>query len=253
MCLIAYAIGENEEYPFILIANRDEFFKRKTLPLNWWKDHQNILGGRDIEANGTWMAVNTSGKITAVTNYRDLQNIDPDRRSRGELPVNYLLNGDSPDYYLKELHNSTHEYNGYNLLAGTKEGLLHYSNYEEKINHTSSGIHGLSNGLLNTPWPKVEKIKSEFSKAINENLNISDFFDILSDTSLANDEELPDTGVTKEWEKALSAICIRTEEYGTCSSSVILIDKENNLTFAERVYESPYRKEEFNKISFKIE
>ncbi len=236
MCLIAFAVDTHPKYKLILAANRDEFYERPTKVADFWSDHTEILGGRDVRANGTWMAVNRAGRFSAVTNFRDLKNINPNAKSRGELPVNFLLENVSSHEYLEGIHREAKEYNGFNLLIYENGKVFHYSNYEGKINELESGIYGLSNALLDTPWPKVKRLKQQFQQVIGGDFSHEDLLSLLVDPELAADEELPDTGVGHDMEKMLSAICIKSDNYGTCCSSILTISDEGELKFTERSY-----------------
>jgi uncharacterized protein with NRDE domain len=238
MCLIFLSINNHPDYKLIVAANRDEFYNRKTAPANFWQDYPHILGGRDLEAHGTWMAMTTSGKISIVTNYRDPKNIDPKAPSRGQLVTDYLLNEKNPQEYLNGVAQVGEKYNGFNLITGTASELYYYSNYKSGVERIQSGLHGLSNSLLDTPWPKVKQGLEKF-KEINELLSIQphELFQFLYDTQRASDEQLPDTGIGLERERALSSMFIKTSGYGTRCSTVILIDKNDQVQFAERVYD----------------
>ena len=155
MCLIFFSLKNHPTYKLVIAANRDEFYQRKTEPASFWKDHPTILGGRDLEANGTWMAMNKEGKISLVTNYRDLSNINPKAPSRGQLVSDFLLNGISAEKYLAQVEKNGKAYNGFNLVVGSSDKLVYYSNYKNGVEEIPPGLHGLSNHLLNTPWPKV--------------------------------------------------------------------------------------------------
>jgi uncharacterized protein with NRDE domain len=196
------------------------------------------------------MGVHESGRFASVTNYRDLSNIRADARSRGELPIAFLSGDLDAEKFLTKVHADAKEYNGFNLLLWDKGTMWHYSNYEGKINKLKSGLYGLSNALLDTPWPKVVNIKQEFKKQINSAFDHASLIRILQNTGVADYDELPSTGVTKEWERALSAICIRTEGYGTCCSSVLTIDHNNRMVFTEHTYPVGNRKEQ--EVTFKI-
>lgn len=250
MCLIVFAVDSHPHYKLILAANRDEFYERPTKVADFWEDHPSILGGRDVRASGTWMAINRAGKFSAVTNYRDLQNINPEAKSRGELPVNFLMGEHSAETYLKQLHQEADEYNGFNLLTYDGGEVCHYSNYEGKVNRLSSGIYGLSNALLDTAWPKVEKLKKRFSEIISTDVNHEALLDLLVDPSLADDDQLPDTGVGYDMEKMLSAICIKSEKYGTCCSTILTISTQGEIKFTERSYPVGGRKE--GQVSFTL-
>src|SRR5699024_1910394 len=154
MCLINFNIGSHEKYKLIIAANRDEFYSRPTAPLHFWDDYKNILGGRDLKAQGTWLAVSKSGKIGALTNIRTPEEMTAEaKKSRGELVVNYLLSKKSPKEYLTALAGHSSNYAGFNLLTGTPDELYYMNNYDNKISRVTDGTHGLSNEYLDTPWP----------------------------------------------------------------------------------------------------
>lgn len=238
MCLIFISVQDHPRYKMIIAANRDEFYQRKTAPADYWEDHPEILGGRDLEAQGTWMAVNKNGRIAMVTNYRDIKNIKPVAPSRGALVTNFLLDFSSPETYLNQVNKRGHEYNGYNLIVGTPDELWYQSNYKQGVYQLSSGLHGLSNHLLDTPWPKVERGLGKMKALVKEReLSISQLFDVLFDDLIAADDKLPDTGVGLERERMLSSMFIKSPGYGTRCSSVILIDRSNHIQFSERVFD----------------
>ncbi len=251
MCLIAFALNQHKEFPLILIANRDEFYERPTKAAHKW-DEEGIYAGKDLKAGGTWMGISTGGRFSAVTNYRDISNIQATAKSRGELTTDFLRSDITPNEFLNQLHKRSEAYNGFNLLTLTNHSIYHYSNYEGKINKIDEGIHGLSNAFLNSPWPKVEKIKKRFEKVIKSSFNVDDLFELLEDDTRADDQDLPRTGVPLDWERALSPICIRTENYGTCSSSILLKDKSNHVTFIEKTHSVGGRKAEKNAFEFDI-
>lgn len=234
MCLIAFAFKSHPEYDLIVAANRDEFYARPTETAHFWPDFPEILGGRDLKAQGTWMGVSTSGRFAAVTNYRDLKSIREDAKSRGNLPVDFLLDQVDLNAYFAGVQTEAPEYNGFNLIAYENGNMLHFSNYEGTVNHLKPGIYGLSNALLDTPWPKLKRIKNRFTKAIQGEFSHQDLLALLSDGQTAPDDELPDTGVGYEFEKMLSAICIRSENYGTCCSTVLTVSKSGQIEFTEQ-------------------
>jgi len=237
MCLIFLSVNHHPKYKLIVAANRDEFYGRKTAPAHYWEDHPNIVGGRDLEAQGTWMAMTKTGRIGMVTNYRDLSNINPNAPSRGKLVSDFLLSDAPADEYLKDIHESAAEYNGFNLILGNQEGLSYYSNYQSKIIKLEAGFHGLSNHLLNTPWPKVERGKHMMIPFLQHQQVRPDLlFEILRDEKIAPDHQLPKTGLELERERALSAMFIKTPNYGSRCSTVILIDMDDNVNYVERVY-----------------
>jgi uncharacterized protein with NRDE domain len=238
MCLIFLSLNSHPKYKLIVAGNRDEFYQRKTQAADFWTDQPHILGGRDLEAGGTWMGISRQGKFSLVTNYRDLRNLKDVAPSRGHLVSDYLLNGDHASAYLESVSQRGQEYNGFNLLAGTPEELYYYSNYREGIERVADGIHGLSNALLNTPWPKVQRGLEKFKQIISAKKIDSDkLFDLLKDDNRAPFDQLPNTGLSQEKEWLLSSMFISSPNYGTRNSTVITIDRDSQVSFYERNYD----------------
>lgn len=252
MCLIVFAYNTHPDYKLILAANRDEFYDRPTTSANWWEDHPDILGGRDLKAKGTWMGVDKKGRFAAVTNYRDIANIRTDAKSRGDLPVDFLLNEETASEYTESVLKDSKEYNGFNLLT-LDDKMAHLSNYENKVNLLDAGVYGLSNALLDTSWPKVEKAKDNFKKTIEGDFQIEDLIRLMQDEEVAADEKLPHTGLPIEMERAVSAMCIRSPNYGTCCSTAITIDHDDNIEFVEKSYPVGSREDKTARHSFQIE
>jgi uncharacterized protein with NRDE domain len=221
----------------VIAANRDEFYERETAAATFWKDHPQLLAGRDLEAGGTWMGISRTGRISMLTNYRDPKKINPVAPSRGHLVSNFLVSSDPAEAYLQALQSKASQYNGFNLIAGNTEELWYLSNYQQGMYRIAPGIHGLSNHLLDSPWPKVERGTSNLKALLATNFTVEDVFALLYDDNVAADNVLPDTGVGLERERALSSMFIKTTGYGSRCSTVILIDKNDKVTFAERVYD----------------
>ena len=238
MCLIFISFQEHPSYKLIVAANRDEFHRRKTAAADFWKDYPNVLGGRDLEANGTWFGVSRSGKISLLTNYRDPQHINPIAPSRGHLVSDFLEDNVAAEPYMKAVESRGKHYNGYNLVAGTADELWYHSNYASGIQSIAPGLHGLSNHLLDTAWPKVKRGKQLLETILKQKrIEPSEIFDLLYDDHVAPDNQLPDTGVGLERERALSSMFIKSPDYGSRCSTVVLIDRQNHLLFSERVYD----------------
>lgn len=184
------------------------------------------------------MGINRTGSFAALTNYRDPDISKEDPPSRGGIVLDYLTNGQEPASFLGKLDEGSDRYMGFNILAGTPDKVFHYSNQEKKVNKVAPGVHALSNHLLDTPWPKVEKVKVDLSAMISQNtISTEKLFGILQDDQPFPDNQLPDTGIPTELEKKVSPIFINTEKYGTRSSSVLLIEKGGQVTFEERRYQ----------------
>ncbi|MFH1975513.1 MAG: NRDE family protein [Pseudomonadota bacterium] len=236
MCLILLSYHNHPSYGLILAANRDEFYDRPTAPLGFWPEASHILAGRDLKSGGTWLGVTKTGRICAITNFRDPAVQIPDAPSRGLLVANYLKGSESPQKYLQKVREAGTRYNGFNLLAGDESGIFCFSNRSGEISRLSPGIHGLSNHLLDTPWPKVAKGKKCLEKILSsDEMNRESIFGLLSNGDLPSDNDLPDTGVGLEWERILSPLFIKSDIYGTRSSSIVLIGKEK-ITFMERTF-----------------
>ncbi len=236
MCIIFFAYEKHPQYKLILAANRDEFYRRPTAPAGFWKDAPDVLAGRDLEKMGTWMGINKNGRFGAVTNYRDLSLIKENSLSRGNLVKNYITSDESIEEYINKIKAEKDLYNPFNLLIGDVSELYYYSNIEDKVKRLNPGVYGLSNHLLNTLWPKVKRAKEKLEETIyhGEALDIERLFDILFDKWTPKDKDLPDTGVSLEWERTLSPIFIESSDYGTRASTVLLIDKDNHVTFIEK-------------------
>ncbi len=238
MCLIFLSVDQHPDYSLVVAANRDEFHARRTAPAQFWEDSPGVLGGRDLEAGGTWLGITRSGRISLVTNYRDLHNLKPVAPSRGHLVSDFLTSDSAAPNYLAEVKAKGGEYNGFNLLTGTAHELWYYSNYADDIRKVTPGLHGLSNHLLNTPWPKVKRGEELILPLLRQpSLDPSQILDVLYDERRAPDAELPDTGVGLERERMLSAMFIKSPDYGSRCSTVILVHRNGHVQFSERVYD----------------
>ncbi|MCX7058799.1 MAG: NRDE family protein [Proteobacteria bacterium] len=166
MCLILIACGAHPDFPLVVAANRDEYYRRPTAQAAYWTDHQHILAGRDLECMGTWLGVTRSGRFAALTNFRDPRERKTDAPSRGHLVSDFLASDLDPRSYLDAIRLGAARYNGFNLLAGDADGVFCYSNRESTVQALSPGVHGLSNHLLDTPWPKVVRGKRRLQQAL---------------------------------------------------------------------------------------
>lgn len=253
MCLLLVSYKTHPRYKYIIAANRDEFYKRPASPANFWDDEPNLLAGKDLQAGGTWLGITKEGRFSAITNYRDMKAVKDNAPSRGELVANFLKGSDSPSGFSKELLSSADLYNGYNLLFADKQSFNYFSNQTKKLLMLSPGIYGLSNHLLDTPWPKVEKSKKSFKNILNRELvSTEDLFEILSDSSIPPDELLPDTGLGLEIERAVSPIFVKTPLYGTRSSTVVLLDYNGNVTFTEKSLNNHLKEWSTKSFQFKL-
>jgi uncharacterized protein with NRDE domain len=238
MCLLLLALQAHPVYKLVIAANRDEFYERPTAPAGFWDESPDILAGRDLRAGGTWFGVTRKGRIGAITNYRDPASHTSAAPSRGRLVSDFLAGEEAPGAYLSRADLSAGDYNGFNLIVGIRDQLCWYSNRGHGIQRLMPGIHGLSNHLLNTPWPKVTRAKAALKDILSNNPVLSPevLFDMLLDRSIPGDDTLPDTGVGIELERMLSPIFIASSDYGTRSSTLLLFDREDRGTFLERTH-----------------
>ena len=236
MCLILLAYKTHPDFPLIVIANRDEYYRRPTQNTHWWPEHSSLLAGKDLQSGGTWLGINRRGDFAAITNVREKTSTTERLRSRGHLPLAYLTESFSDNAFQKKLMATKTEYRGYNLLFGSVRQLQYFSNRIPTPVKLQPGLYGLSNAQLDTPWPKVARGKHKLSDRVKAStLKPEDLFEISDDMHMFPDNLLPDTGVSLEFERLLSAICISGEDYGTRSSSVLLIDNNNSVTLHEKV------------------
>jgi uncharacterized protein with NRDE domain len=252
MCLLLFAYKVSDEFPLILAANRDEFYKRPTLPMNFMEQFPDILAGKDMEQGGTWFGLHKDGRFAGLTNYRNPASLKTHAPSRGKIIINFLESGKTPEIFIANLKPEADIYNGFNLILGNIDKLFYFSNVSKNIETIIPGIHGLSNCFLNTPWPKVEQGKKALERALQNKTEMPDkIFEILNDTTIAPDHDLPDTGITPEWERILSARFIKSPIYGTRSSIIMQIDSQKHIRITERTY-SPDDTTDYKDISYQI-
>ena len=236
MCIILLAYKSHPVYPLVLAANRDEFYERPTAAAAYWDDAPTLLAGRDLERGGTWLGVTEAGRLAAVTNYREPgRRIAVDAPSRGLLVSDFLRSREKPEAYLERLAADACRYNGFNLIAGDTDELYYYSNRGPAPQALRPGIYGVSNHLLDTPWPKVARGKEALAEILASDApQPEDIFRLLADRTCADDSCLPETGVGLELERVLSPLFITSPVYGTRSSTVLMLDREGGMTFVER-------------------
>ncbi|MFN7346484.1 MAG: NRDE family protein [Betaproteobacteria bacterium] len=245
MCLAILSWQSHPEYPLVLASNRDEFYTRKTRAAAWWGQTVSLLAGRDEEAGGTWLGINRNGRFALVTNVRAPSERNPHAPTRGALVVGALQADGEPGGWLDGLQVRARGYNGFNLLVGdavvrpgVPEARLHYysNRLEQPARALPAGIYGLSNAFLDTPWPKVTRAVGAFACQVARTVDPDALFALLADRQVAREQELPDTGVPPDWERALSSIQIRANGYGTRTSTVLTVRRDGLVSFIERTY-----------------
>jgi uncharacterized protein with NRDE domain len=242
MCLLVLAWQVHPRYRLIVAANRDEFHERPTAAMAKWPSPDDIIAGRDLRAGGTWLAMDRARRFGIVTNFRDLQPPAPGAPSRGNLIPNYLRNQAGASAHLKELQPNAGGYSGFNLLLTDSASLWYASN---RASHFATplppGIYGLSNEFLDTPWPKLQRVRRRFDPLVMQGGEVSkdELFAILADPTQAGiNEALPKTGLSPEWEQLLSSPFIRNEHYGTRCSTVVLLEPSGAACLTERRFDS---------------
>ncbi|HEX4333394.1 MAG TPA: NRDE family protein [Usitatibacter sp.] len=234
MCLILIAWHARGDLPLVVAANRDEWRERPTEPARWWPGEPQLLAGRDLRAGGTWMGVTREGRFAAVTNFRDPTERRSTARSRGMLVTGFLQGFDEPGDFLASVAARSGEYNGFNLIAGDARSLWCYGSRDGPPRRIEPGIHGLSNHVLDEPWPKVVRGREAMREAMTRADPVPALFGFLSDTRPAEDGELPGTGVGVDWERRLSSALITGEDYGTRASTVLTVGRSGSMRFEER-------------------
>ncbi len=236
MCLVLVALDWHAEYSLIVAANRDEFYDRPAMRADFWADTPSVLAGRDLQAGGTWLGVNRRGRFAAVTNYRQGRREPPAPRSRGRLVSDFLTTMAPPADYIGRVAGDAHLYAGFNLIAGERGELYYYSNRNGPPRALAPGVYGLSNHLLDTPWPKVTSAKNALGDLLARRGPelTADLLALLADRTRPPDESLPRTSVGRDWERLLSSAFIVSGEYGTRSSTVLLVGRDGGVVFLER-------------------
>jgi uncharacterized protein with NRDE domain len=240
MCLLVLAWKQHPRYRLVLAGNRDEFHDRPAAPLGWWQDDARILAGRDLKAGGTWLGVARSGRFGVVTNYRDLQAPIEGAPSRGQLVPRFLTGATSPKEFLDDLRGAAPRYSGFNLLVGGGRALYYFSNRgPADPTVLAPGIYGLSNHLLDTPWPKLSRTRERFEALLAQaDVSAEDLFAMLGDRQPAPPAQLPSTGLPGDWERIVSSPFVVNERYGTRCSSVLLVERNGRTILHERRFDA---------------
>ena len=259
MCLAIVALDAHPQYRIVIAANRDEFYARPAAPAHWWTS--GMLGGQDLVGGGAWFAVSRGGRWALVTNFREGITRDPDAPSRGELVAGALLNRSPPLVCAAAIACDGARYHGFNLLVGEiasrprlvaerrqeiRDSLPDYqstaayaSNRASGAISLSAGIHGLSNHLLDTPWPKLVRSKARLAEALDgQALDTEDAFALLADREPAEDATLPMTGVSRQRERMLSSAFIVSPEYGTRCSTLFTLARDGSAHLIERSFDA---------------
>ena len=247
MCLIVWNWQPGSDTPLLLLSNRDEFYERPCMPLHWWNSAPDttgpgtILAGRDMQGGGTWLGISRSGRLAALTNFRQAQALRTDAPSRGELVANFLNSTLGAPEFLHQLSTQIEAYNPFNLLVFDGQHLLGLESRGARTIALQPGLGGVSNAGFNTPWPKLLKLQNGLRKELAHGTSLQTGSDtlhrLLHDTARVPDAALPQTGVALELERALSPIFVATPRYGTRACSVVQL-KRQRATFVEQTIDA---------------
>jgi uncharacterized protein with NRDE domain len=242
MCLLVLAWRVHPRYPLVLAANRDEFHERPAAALARWPAPDDILAGRDLRANGTWLALDRARRLGVVTNFRELQRPRADAPSRGGLIPQYLRTAGGPEEFFAALAGKAAEYSGFNLLLADRQSLWYGSNRGAPFARAlAAGVHGLSNESLDTPWPKLQRVRRGFEDWLRDapQADPARLFALLADRTRVRDAaELPHTGLSREWEQVLSSPFVQDPDYGTRCSTVLMLESGGACYLAERRFDA---------------
>ncbi len=238
MCLLFFAVDQHPGYRLVIAANRDEYYRRPTQSAGFWTDAPHVLAGRDLKQGGTWLGITRNGRWGAVTNYREVNPKQP-HGSRGHLLQDYLTGDENAETYIEKLARRADRYAGFNLIVADDSLVVYYSNRGGDPQICGEGVYGLSNHLLDSPWPKLTEGKNRVVELLAhpEDLSPENLFLMLGNRRMT-EAGLPDTGVGEELERLLSPAFINNDDFGTRCSTVILIDRNSTVRFIERTYPS---------------
>jgi uncharacterized protein with NRDE domain len=239
MCLLALAWKAHPRYTLILAGNRDERHARATVAAGFWEEAPEVLAGRDLEAGGTWLGVTAAGRYAVVTNYREGLHPAKAPHSRGALTAQFLKSKITPEAYLHQIQSNAGEYGGFSLVVGDRDDLWYFANRGGAAPApVAPGVHALSNHLLDTPWPKVQAARSRLQLLVDTDALTADaLFRMLADRTPA-DTGLPDTGIGADLERRISSAFVQDPVYGTRCSTLVLMDTDGGLRFAERRFDA---------------
>jgi uncharacterized protein with NRDE domain len=248
MCLLVLAWRRHPRYRLVVAANRDEYHSRPAAPLAEWSDIPGVIGGRDLQASGAWFAVDSGRRFGMVTNFREFGRRRSSAPSRGGLIPAYLRSGNSPGAHLRGIETDAPGYAGFNLLLGDPTSLWYASNRADTFaRELPPGLYGLSNEFLDTPWPKLVRVRERLaalldaSPAIDGPALVTALFDLLADRETATPEFLPPSDLSPEWARKLSAPFVLDATYGTRCSTVLTITEADELRIAERRFDAAGR------------
>lgn len=238
MCLVTFASHVHPNYPLILLANRDELYGRPSMPIHFWEDYPNIVGGRDIEQGGTWLGLNRTGQFATLTNH-PFTDWNPYRptQSRGHLVSRFLMQPTAPEAYLEILRATRRQYEGYHLIFGTSDQLFVYSNVSDEVVEFDAGIHGISNTYDDLSRHKeqrsVQLLQNYLKDAPETDLNLDELLTLFSDKIPSDHLEDYPQQLDQDLARSNSSIFIEGEQFGTVGTTALLMDKNGQVQLKE--------------------
>ncbi|WP_417226977.1 NRDE family protein [Amphritea sp.] len=237
MCLILFAYNYHPDYKLILTANRDEFYSRPTRAMQYWPEQPELLAGQDLEQGGTWLGLTRHGRFSALTNHRNGLSQPQGQSSRGNLPLQFLLSDLSCNAFIEAT--DPHRFDGFNQLIDDGQQLCYLSNRATSLQPVPRGIHGISNAVFDTPWPKLVTAKQALKNSIDsDKFDADTLIKLMQNPATYPDELLPETGIALPLERRLSASFIRSENYGTRATTAILIRHNGVTEVVEQNYDA---------------
>ncbi len=233
MCLLLVAVDAVPGRPLLLLGNRDEFHARPSAAAAPWPDLPGVSGGRDLEAGGSWLAVHDNGRMAAVTNIR-LLNVQRGARSRGDLVRDFVAGDASAAEAIEVVQREVGDYAPFNLVLADREQAWCLESPRALAQRLVPGVHVVSNGPLDAPWPKMRRLRERFTATLAESGDDAALLDLLTDTRQPDDAELPDTGMGLERERFLAPIFVRGDTYGTRASTLAWRDAHGHVHLIER-------------------
>ena len=227
MCLVTFALGSGARFPLVFAANRDELHTRPTAAADWWTEPASILGGRDLLAGGSWLAVDRRGRLAAVTNIPS-DVVWENARSRGALVSDFLTGNLSAADFVAIVSAKQHAYRPFNFLAFDGRE-LHFTGSGNAALQFEPGIHALSNAPLGVDWPKIAEART----GLAENLENDDLETALFTLLARGADDVPGP---KDIQRRRESIFIKDPRYGTRSSTVVLVGADGHVRFVERSF-----------------
>lgn len=252
MCLVVLAWRAHPRWPLVIAANRDEFHQRPAEPLHWWPDDPRILAGRDLEAGGTWLAASRHGRFATVTNYRESVKAQKGERSRGALVTDFVTADSTPLAFTRSIEQE--RYAGFSVLVATPASVAYVSNRGDAPRTLTTGVYGLSNASLDTPWPKVVKSRQRLQSLLEgDDVTADSLFALLADRDPAEEIGTPARDLPAPTARAVSAPFVVTPEFGTRCSTILILGANGDIQVSERRFDAEGRRNGESSVEFRID